>query len=170
MTDPLFDAFVSEAPAELARMDGLLRGMGRGVGMAGSAEIDACYRAIHTISGLAGFLALERIGALARAAERLLEEMRLDRLHRGAERIDALLRAVARIGDLVRGLGQDGAAVEDDAELIRELYSLVIGSGRVLRALHPCDEAVSIRRSLWHANQIPTGPPGRRGEPMVRVP
>lgn len=170
MADPLIHTFVSEAQVALARMDALLRAMERGVGMAGTAEIDACYRAIHTVSGLAGFLALDRIAALARAAERLLEEMRLDRLHRGAARIDALVRAVARIDDLVRGLLHDQSPVEDDGQLIRELYSLVIGSGRDPRTPHPQVETVAVRRSLWHANQIPTGPPGRGGESMVRVP
>lgn len=167
---PLIHTFVSEAQGCLVQMGALLRGMERGVGLAGTAEINGCYRAIHTISGLAGFLALERIEALAKAAERLLEEMRLDRLHRSAVRIDALLRAVERIGELVHCLIQDESPAADDVEIISELRALMIGPDIAPRTLHPTFDAVAARRSLWHANQVPTGPPRRAGTIMMCVP
>ena len=169
MAGPLIHTFVSEAQSCLVHMDGLLRGMERGVGMAGNAEINDCYRAIHTISGLAGFLALERIAALAKAAELLLEEMRLDRLHRSALRIDALLRAVERIGELVACLTQDESPDTDDGEIITELRALVIGTDTAPRVRHPIRDAVAARRMLWHANQVPTGPPRRAATTLVDV-
>ena len=162
MPGPLTLTFVSEAQACLVQMDGLLRGMERGVGTAGTAAINDCYRAIHTISGLAGFLALDRIAALAKAAEGLLEEMRLDRLQRTAVRIDALLRAVERIGELVQCLIQDESPAADDVELICELHALV-GPDIAPRTLHPTIDVIAARRTLWFANQVPTGPPRRAG-------
>ena len=170
MAGPLIYTFVSEAQSCLVHMDGLLRGMVRGMGMSDNAEINDCYRAIHTISGLASFLALERIAALAKAAELLLEEMRLDRRHRSAQRIDALLRAIERIGKLVECLIQDESHVADDEEIIDELRARVIGPDTAPRVLHPIRDAVAVRRLLWHANQVPTGPPRRAATTLVDVP
>ena len=81
MVDPLHLSFVGEATTRLAQAQALLSSLDRGVGMADNAAINRCYRAMHTISGLAGFLELERIQLLAQTAERLLEEMHINRLH-----------------------------------------------------------------------------------------
>jgi chemotaxis protein histidine kinase CheA len=133
MVDPLHLSFIDEATMHLAQTQALLRSLERGVGMADSAAINRCYRAIHTISGLAGFLALERIQVLAQTAEQLLEEMRLNRLHRGAARIDALLQAVQRIMDLVRCLADDGQVAGDDVGIICQLRSWIVDRSKVRR-------------------------------------
>ncbi len=162
MVDPLHLSFIGESTTHLAQAQALLSSLDRGVGMADTAAINRCYRAMHTISGLAGFLALERIQLLAQTAERLLEEMRLNRLHRGAARIDALRQAVLRLADLVRCLADDSQAVGDDVDIIRELRSWIVDRSMVRRrSFRRVDEFVqpSIYR---HGDQIPTGPPRRR--------
>jgi chemotaxis protein histidine kinase CheA len=146
----------------LAQAHALLYSLDRGVGMADTAAINRCYRAMHTISGLAGFLALERIQVLAQTAEQLLEEMRLNRLHCGAARIDALLQAVQRITDLVRCLADDSQAVGDDVEIIRELRSWIVDRSVVRRRpFRRVDEFVQ-PKLFRLGDQIPTGPPRRR--------
>ena len=163
MVDPLHLSFIGEATAHLAQAQALLSSLDRGVGMADTAAINSCYRAMHTISGLAGFLALERIQLLAQTAERLLEEMRLNRLHRGAARIiDALRQAVLRLTDLVRCLADDSQAVGDDVEIIRELRLWIVDrSVARRRPFRRVDEFVQ-PRIYRHGDQIPTGPPRRR--------
>jgi chemotaxis protein histidine kinase CheA len=159
MVDPLHLSFVEEATTHLAQAQALLSSLDRGVGMADTAVINRCYRAMHTISGLAGFLALERIQLLAQTAEQLLEEMRLNRLHCGAARIDALLQAVQRITDLVRCLSDDSQIMGDDREIIRELRLWIVDrSVARCRPFRRVDEFVQ-PRIYRHGDQIPTGPP-----------
>jgi len=164
MVDPLHITFISEARKHLAQVHEHLRAMERGVGMAGSAAINDCYRAIHTISGLAGYLSLSRIQVLAQSAEHLLEDMRLNCLHRGASRIDALLRAVTRLTELVSCLQHDTTPVTDDAddqEIIRDLRAWTARSetAPTRRSHLPYDH--SVPRFSNYGNQIPSGPPRR---------
>lgn len=126
-------SFVDEATAHLAQVQTLLCALDRGVRMAESAKsaesdaVNRCYRAMYMISGVAGFLELERIQVLAQMAERLLEQMRLNRLQRGAARIAALRQAVRRLADLVRCLADDSQHLAgDDAELIRQLRFWIV--------------------------------------------
>jgi chemotaxis protein histidine kinase CheA len=161
MVDPLLITFISEAKSHLARVDVQLRGMDRNVGMASSSAINDCYRAIHTISGLAGFLALDRILVLAQSAERLLEEMRTNRLYRGAARIDALLRAVVRLTELVACLESDSTPVADDQAIICELRAWTTRPESTPRHTVRGHEDHSVPRFSHYGNQIPSGPPRR---------
>ena len=167
MVDPLLITFISEAKNHLAQVDLQLRGMDRNVGMASSSAINDCYRAIHTISGLAGFLALDRILALAQTAERLLEEMRTNRLYRGAARIDALLRAVARLMELVECLGNDSAPVADDQAIICELHAWTTRPEKSPRRTLRGRDDHSAPRFSHYGNQIPSGPPRRTATSKV---
>lgn len=162
MVDPLLVNFINEAKTHLAQVEVQLRGMDRNVGMAGSSAINECYRSIHTISGLAGYLSLDRILVLAQTAERLLEEMRTNRLFRGASRIDALLRAVARLMELVACLENDTAPVADDQAIIQELRAWITRPINTPRR-HFCGrDDHSVPRFSHYGNQIPSGPPRRR--------
>ena len=162
MVDPLHLSFIDEATTHLVQAQTLLRSLDRVMGMADTTAINRCYRAMHTISGLAGFLALERIQVLAQTAERLLEEMRLNRLHCGSARIDALLQAVQRITDLVRCLADDSQIEGDDVDIIRELRLWIVDrSVTRRRPFRRVDEFVQ-PRIYRHGDQIPTGPPRRR--------
>ena len=163
MVDPLHMSFVDEATAHLAQAQTLLRSLDRSVGMADITAINRCYRAMHTISGLAGFLALERIQVLAQTAERLLEEMRLNRLYRGAARIAALEQAVQRIADLVKHLADDRQHVaSDDAELIRQLRLWIVDRSVARHRTFRRVDEFARPKSFRHGEQIPTGPPRRR--------
>ncbi len=164
MVDPLLITFICEAKKNLARVNEHLAAMDRGVGMAGSSAINDCYCAIHTISGLAGYLAQERILVLAQSTERLLEDMRLNRLHRVASRIDALLRAVTRLIELVESLQNDTAPVTDDVsdqEIIRDLRARTVRPTIIATRRFRGRDDHSVPRFSNYGNQIPSGPPRR---------
>lgn len=69
--------------------------------------VNQLFRAFHTIKGVAGFLKLGQIGALAHAVENLMDLARGGALRLDASAIDALLRSV----DLMKGMmsGLDAA-------------------------------------------------------------
>lgn len=156
-------SFVDEATAHLAQVQMLLCGLDRGVEITENDDVNRCYRAMHTISGLAGFLELKRIQVLAQTAERLLEEMRLNRLSRGAARLAALRQAVRRLADLVRCLADDSQPVAgDDADLIRQLRLWIVDRSVARPRPFRRAEAFARPKRFRHGEQIPTGPPRRR--------
>ena len=170
MVDPLLVTFISEAKKNLAQVHAHLRAMDRGIGMAGSSAINDCYCAIHTISGLAGYLTQERILALAQSAEHLLEDMRLNRLHRVASRIDALLRAVTRLMELVECLQNDTEPVTDDADdqdIIRDLRAWTVRPAIIATRRFRGRDDHSVPRFSHYGNQIPSGPPRRTATSKV---
>jgi two-component system chemotaxis sensor kinase CheA len=57
------------------------------------AEINAVFRAFHTIKGVAGFLELKQIGALAHATETLLDLARKSKLQLHGSRLDVVFEA-----------------------------------------------------------------------------
>jgi chemotaxis protein histidine kinase CheA len=161
MADPLLVTFVTEAQQQLALAERLLAGMDRGLGMAGGAEINGCYRAIHTLSGLAGHLGLARIQVLIQGVEHLLEEMRLNRLQRGAARIDTVRKAIARIAELVDCLASGAEPAADDAAIIVEIRSWTCAPACVRRPPVFRRDDRSVHRYQRSGTQIPTGPPSR---------
>lgn len=159
MGDPLLGSFIAESRRLLAQTAEDLQRMDRRTGMAGASEINACYRALHTIAGLAGHLGLDRIVTLAGSAEALLEEMRINRLQRGSARILALIRAVARLQELVACLEADAAPVADDRDLLRDLrrWSRPSVNRPAWRPARVRDHRMP--RYSQYGNQIPCGPP-----------
>lgn len=64
-------------------------------------EVNAVFRAFHTIKGVAGFLELRQIGALAHAAETLLDLARKDKIKLAGPRLDVVLEARDMLGQMV---------------------------------------------------------------------
>jgi two-component system chemotaxis sensor kinase CheA len=64
-------------------------------------EVNAVFRAFHTIKGVAGFLELKQIGALAHAAETLLDLARKGKLQLAGVRLDVVLEARDGVRQLV---------------------------------------------------------------------
>ena len=78
---------------------------------AGSPEhINAIFRAFHTIKGVAGFLDLRQIGALAHAAENLLDRARKGILPLDSAGVDAVLASVDVMRRLITGVAEAAAA------------------------------------------------------------
>ncbi|MGC4034292.1 MAG: chemotaxis protein CheA [Tepidisphaeraceae bacterium] len=57
------------------------------------AEVNAVFRAFHTIKGVAGFLELRQIGSLAHVAETLLDLARKGKMTLSGSRLDVILEA-----------------------------------------------------------------------------
>jgi len=98
--------FLAEASDHLDAAEASLLTLG--TNPADRPAIEACFRALHSIKGGAGFMDLGRIQALAHAAEHLLSEMREGRIAVGSDTIDALLQAVSRLRELVTSLSGNG--------------------------------------------------------------
>ncbi len=92
---------------------------------ADSDAVQACFRALHTIKGGAGFMGLERIQSLAHVAEQLLDAVRDNRLKAAQPICDVLLAAVSRLREMIDAAEQGGEASGDDHPLIERLRALL---------------------------------------------
>ncbi len=70
------------------------------------AAINAVFRAFHTVKGVAGFLGLKQIGALAHAAENILDLARKDVLSLAGDPINLVLESVDMLKQLLASLEQ----------------------------------------------------------------
>jgi chemotaxis protein histidine kinase CheA len=116
MSNALQLAFVCQAESNLAQVEQWLGELGVSRGKAQQQVIDHCYRALHTISGLANYLELSLIATLTLRAEQLLEEMRTNPLHDHGSKIETLKRAVKRLSSLVSSLKQGDQPQASTAE------------------------------------------------------
>ncbi len=88
---PLALEFVGEAQGHLDAAEASLLKLEEDA--SDTSEVNAVFRAFHTIKGVAGFLELRQIGALAHAAETLLDLARKGKLRLAGARLDVVLEA-----------------------------------------------------------------------------
>jgi two-component system chemotaxis sensor kinase CheA len=99
--------------------------------------VNAIFRSFHTIKGVAGFLNLKQIGALAHAAENLLDLARHEKLLLAGAIIDVVLEAIDLVKVLVNSLNdavKTGAAPEPQARLAGLLTKLHAAASGKLEA------------------------------------
>lgn len=95
--------------------------------------LNAVFRAFHTIKGVAGFLSLDQIQALAHEAEDLLDRARKGDFDLQGNYIDATFDAVDTMKRLVSNVehalasGEGLASDRDVASLVQQLKSIVTG-------------------------------------------
>ncbi len=110
---------VAEASGTHARLTALVARGGRD-----AAAVDALFRAVHTLKGLAGTFGFDGLARLAHALEDALDRVRLDRDpldDRALERLGEALEHLAALLDHVRaGVADDGART---ARIVRELQA-----------------------------------------------
>ena len=87
--------------------------------------VQACFRALHTIKGGAGFMDLDRIQSLAHSSEQLLDAVREQRTKADQAVCDILLTAISRLREMVEALANDSAPPGDEADLKQCLRSLL---------------------------------------------
>lgn len=117
------------------------------------------FRTLHTVKGTAGFLGLEKLQAVAHAAENLLSQLRDGHLLFNAEIASALLSvvdAVRRMLEAVEATEKDGDG--DYSALIQTLEQLRAGQGNAPAALP--------RTIVAEAISPPAPPPSR---PIIEV-
>lgn len=127
---------VAEAERDLARLEGLVARGGRD-----PATVDALFRSVHTLKGLAGTFGFEGLARLAHALEDALDRLRLDRDAldaRAIERLGGAVEHLAALLDHVRaGAADDGART---ARIVRELQGA--------EAAAPGPEPVALDRAV----------------------
>jgi two-component system chemotaxis sensor kinase CheA len=84
------------------------------------------FRLVHTVKGTCGFLGLERLEAIAHAAETLMGEFRSGALAT-PEAVTLILAAIDRIKEILAGIEKTGSEqTGDDADLIVQLEKAAI--------------------------------------------
>ena len=107
--------------------------------------VNTIFRSFHTVKGVAGFLNLTQIGALAHAAENLLDLRRKGEIRLGSAAIDVILESIdllkAMINDLEEAM-KTGRPTADQPALARVLEHLAAciageAAGKARRAASP---------------------------------
>jgi chemotaxis protein histidine kinase CheA len=125
--DELVHEFAAESVDHLERAEACLLGMAGG---SRDAElVQACFRALHTIKGLAGFLQLTRVQALAHSAEQVLDQLRSGTLSCTSACSDALLAATTRLGELIVAAREHTTIAGDESAWMQALDALLDGGG-----------------------------------------
>ncbi|MCA9493332.1 MAG: chemotaxis protein CheA, partial [Myxococcales bacterium] len=150
----LFGEFHDEAMESLAQADDLLVGLEGGD--LDPASVDALFRVFHTIKGLAGFLELQSIAALAHAAESLLDDARNDIGTLNEDRLDMLLRATSMVRSVLQATRR---AVEQGSALVR-----VEGYDALLRRLHDAKRGIVTPTAGSAPRPAPAADQGGEGE------
>jgi len=120
MSDDLLSEFLEESHEHLARLEVDL------VALESDAHnpelLASAYRALHTLKGNCGFLALPRLERIAHAAESLLAKLRDEEIEFTAPRASLLLRGVDEIRTQLDRIAEHGSELDgNDAELIAAL-------------------------------------------------
>jgi two-component system chemotaxis sensor kinase CheA len=87
-------------------------------------QVNSVFRAFHTLKGVAGFLELKQIGALAHVAETLLDLARKGKIQLRDSVLDVVLEAQAVMGNMVTAV--DVAAKTETAPAIQSGLSNLI--------------------------------------------
>lgn len=158
MSGSLHRAFAEEAASCLARAEARLRSLDRRVGSADTGALIEIYRALHTITGMAGYLELESLREIARSAELLTDDLRVNRIHREGSRIDTLLRAVRRMMEMLACFVRDGSCGGDEQELIAAILAYIPRPSSASRPQSQEGSGTNLKR-IRLGTQITTGPP-----------
>jgi two-component system chemotaxis sensor kinase CheA len=104
------------------------------------ATLDNIFRLLHTIKGTCGFLALERLEAVAHAGETLLGKFRDGDLVADSSAVTLVLESLDRIKEILTGIEATGTEpAGEDSELIKRLEILSEG-GAIAQAATPAPE------------------------------
>ena len=109
--DPLFAEFLAEATEHLDALE---------TGLGGQADVDAMFRAMHSLKGMAGAVGARGMGALTHRAEDLLGQARAGRLALTGDMLAALLAAVDALRQ-IRDALSEGRDLAPDPALLRQL-------------------------------------------------
>ena len=123
--------------------------------------LGSIFRTIHTIKGTSGFLAFDKLGAVAHAGENLLGRLRDGELRLGPDITTALLATVDVVRQMLACIEATGAEGErDDSALIRRLTQLQAGP----------DEGGKNESALVLETSSTEGPDGSQNRFMAEAP
>lgn len=104
--------------------------------------INSVFRSFHTIKGVAGFLNLKQIGALAHASENLLDLARHGHLQLAGPVADVILEALDLMKVLIASLGE-AVAANQPAPVNPRLPSLLLRLGAAARKESPSAQSAA---------------------------
>ena len=119
--DPLLEQFLSEAQDNLAYLDANLKDLEGG----DEEQINALFRAAHTLKGGAGLVGFDAVKNITHAAEDLLDAFRNHKIEYSEALLDALYDAFDEVVELVDACETEGS-IEDlviDEEKIEQIKS-----------------------------------------------
>ena len=126
MPDEMLGEFIHEASEHLANGAALLIGLAKSPSV-DPEQVNACFRALHTVKGCAGFLDLHRIKGLAHAGEQVLDALRSGTLLGTPATWDILLATVTRLEELVQALEKtEHEPAGNDHDVISALEAVLI--------------------------------------------
>ena len=126
MPDEMLGEFIHEASEHLANAASLLLGLAK-TPTVDAEQVNACFRALHTVKGCAGFLDLHRVKGLAHAGEQVLDALRSGTLLGTPATWDILLATVTRLEELVQALEKDQhEPAGNDHDVIAALEAVLI--------------------------------------------
>jgi two-component system chemotaxis sensor kinase CheA len=130
------------------------------------------FRTIHTIKGTSGFLAFNKLGAVAHVGESLLMRLRDGQLALNQEITNALLATVDAIRQMLEKIEASGGEGErDDSELIARLTRLQQApAAHMTAAITPTSAPVPAQASVPGATTEAAPTPNRDSDPVVPVP
>lgn len=108
----LIAEFIVESQEGLANIEQQLLAIESAGDCADAELVNAVFRTMHTIKGSAGFLGLDRIGALAHGLEEVLDNLRNREIVPSSELVTTILRAA----DFMKGL-LDGIENSNEADI-----------------------------------------------------
>jgi two-component system, chemotaxis family, sensor kinase CheA len=139
--DDLLKDFLAESTENLAQLDQDVVELERDPSNA--SLLNSIFRAIHTIKGTCGFLALPRLETVSHTAESVLERLRKGDLKAEPDVISDILRAVDVIKTILSELAANQAEPAGDDSLLIALLEQWLGPDAPRRAIAIGPEAIA---------------------------
>jgi two-component system chemotaxis sensor kinase CheA len=120
--DEVVEEFLSESRESLEQVEAHLLALEDGARPPTPEEVDAIFRALHTIKGTCGFLGFAHLEAVTHAAEGLLGRVRGGELRLSGALVDLLLRTVDAVREMLDAVAETESDGDDPrAELVAAL-------------------------------------------------
>ncbi len=113
------DLFLSESRDHLTSIEQALVHLEASPGA--REPLDAIFRSVHTLKGMAGAMGYQSVAELSHAVESMLEALRSGDARPSAAQVDALLQASDALGQLVAAATEGAPSALDVASLVRRL-------------------------------------------------
>ncbi len=164
MSDPLSElraAFLEECDELLGDLEARLSALRDG--SAAADDVNAAFRAIHSVKGGAGAFGLPSLVELAHVFEAALDHLRAGRIALGAAPYGLFFRALDHVASMVAGAREGAPAASAPPDLVAELKRVGLGGpgeGQGQGAVQPAGQGAE-QQAAQAAASAPPPEPGR---------
>ncbi len=162
MSDPLGElraAFLEECDELLGDLEARLSALRDG--SAAADDVNAAFRAIHSVKGGAGAFGLPSLVELAHVFEAALDHLRAGRIALGAAPYGLFFRALDHVAAMVAGAREGAPAQPAPPELVAELKRVGLGGPAESAAENAAVSSAGPEASQAAAPAAPPAAPGR---------